>query len=104
MTHGPGTLTGRVPVTVSTCPPGSVSLKVLASTWRMTGVVGQRLLAQARTTISGLASQGWWPLSHEYCMAQYWGQLVASQMPGDVPSVTWLTSITTRSGPVRVKT
>jgi len=59
MTHGPGTLTGRVPVTVSLFPLGSVTLKVLALSWRTTGVVvGQRLLAQAWTTISGLASQG----------------------------------------------
>jgi hypothetical protein len=48
MTHGPGTLAGRVPVTVSVFPLGSVTLKVLAFTWRTTGVVvGQRLLAQA---------------------------------------------------------
>jgi hypothetical protein len=32
MTHGPGTLTGRVPVTVSTFPPGSVTVRVLAFT------------------------------------------------------------------------
>jgi len=59
MTHGPGTLTGRIPVTVSAFPPGSVTVKVLAFTWRMTGVTGQRPLAQAWTTISGLASHGW---------------------------------------------
>jgi len=34
MTHGPGTLTGRMPVTVSTFPPGSVTVKVLAFTCR----------------------------------------------------------------------
>ena len=27
MTHGPGTLTGRVPMTVSVFPPGSVTMK-----------------------------------------------------------------------------
>ena len=52
-------LTGRMPVTVSTFPPGSVTVKVLAFTWRMTGLVGQRPLTQAWTTISGLASHGW---------------------------------------------
>ncbi len=33
MTHGPGTLAGRVPVTVSVFPPGSVTVKVFAFTW-----------------------------------------------------------------------
>jgi hypothetical protein len=46
-------------------------------------VVGQRLLAQAWTTISGLARHGWWPLSHEYRVARYCGQLVMSRMPGN---------------------
>src|SRR5712691_3351913 len=104
MTQGPGTSTGRTPVRVSAFPPGSVTWKVPAFTWRMTGVAGQRLLAHARTTRSGLASHGWWPLRHEYCLAQYCGQLVMSQMPGNLPSVTWLTSITARAGLVRVKT
>src|SRR5437899_2237372 len=104
MTHGPGTVTGRVPLTVSTRPLGSVTLNVPALTCVMTGVAGQRLRAQASTTIAGLLSHGWWPLSHEYCWLQYRGQLVTSQMPGNLPSWTWLTSITTRSGPVSVKT
>ena len=68
-----------------------MTLKVLVFTWRTIGVVvvvGQRLLAQARTTISGLARQDWWPLSQEYCTAQYCGQLVISQMPGNVPNAT----------------
>lgn len=39
MTHGPGTLTCQTPVTVSTLPLGSVTLKVLVFTWRTTGVV-----------------------------------------------------------------
>jgi hypothetical protein len=60
MTQGPGTLTGRTPLSVSSFLPGSVTLNVLESTSWMTGVVCQRLLAHARTTISGLASHGWW--------------------------------------------
>ena len=34
MTLGPGMPTGRMPVTVSTFPPGSVTVKVLAFTCR----------------------------------------------------------------------
>jgi hypothetical protein len=36
MTHGPGTLTGRTPVTVKVLPPGLVTLKVFALTCRTT--------------------------------------------------------------------
>ena len=71
MTHGPGTVTSRVPVTVSIWPPGSVTLKMFASTWRTTGVPVQRLRAHAWTTMAGLASHGWWPLFQEYCSSQY---------------------------------
>src|ERR1039458_8931847 len=103
ITHGPGTLTGRTPVTVSTLlVPGSVTLKVSGPTCRMAGVVFQRLRAQAATTIAGLLSQGWWPLFHAYCAAQYCGQLVKSQMPGNLPRVTWVKSMTTRAGLVSV--
>jgi hypothetical protein len=75
MTHGPGVVTHRVPLTVSTRPLGSVTLNVPASTCVMTGVVaGQRLRAHAWTTICGLLSHGWWPLSQEYCWLQYRSQ------------------------------
>ena len=55
MTHGPGTVTSRVPVTVSTWPPGSVTLKMFAGGARAAedhpqeGLPGQRSIDIALT-------------------------------------------------------
>ena len=58
MTHGPGTVTGRVPAIVAAWPPGSVTWNVPAPRLADDGVVCHRLRAHARTAMAGLLSHG----------------------------------------------
>ena len=58
MTHGPGTLTGRTPVTVKVLPSGLVTLNVFALTCRTTEAEAIPP-AHTWTTADGLDSHGW---------------------------------------------
>ena len=58
MTHGPGTLTGRTPVTVKVLPSGLVTLNVFALTCRTTEAEPIPP-AYTRTMSDGLDSHGW---------------------------------------------
>ena len=57
MTHGPGTLTGRTPVTVKVLPSGLVTLNVFALTCRTTEAESIPP-AYTWTTSDGLDSHG----------------------------------------------
>src|SRR6266536_1012899 len=77
-------VTGRVPEMIAilglTGSVGSVTWNVSGPVWRIVG----RLLkpvAQARTTMGGEPSHGWWPFSKAVWVSQNCRQLVMSQMP-----------------------
>src|SRR5260370_26627356 len=97
--------TGRVQVAmIGVSRPVAVTRHVFGPTWRMAGCDANLRLAQALTTIAGLISHGWWPFSTATCAAQYWCQLVMSQMPGNLGSRECATSMTTRPGFASVQT
>jgi hypothetical protein len=90
------TVTGRVPLII-TCSPvrASETSKVSGPVWATVGLV-MCPAAQLWTTISGLASHGWWPSLKAACICQNRGQVVMFQIPGNGGKLAWATSMTTR--------